>query len=387
MISHTVWIAAMLATVGALASLGYYALCLWSALKFLRVRRTGEGLRINSEFPPISILKPLKGTDPEMYASLRSHCVQDYPEYEIIFGVSNANDPALPFVERLKAEFPQCAIRTVLCSEKLGANIKVSNLMQMFPYARHDRLLVNDSDIRVERDYLRRIVSPLADPQIGMVTCLYRGIAASSLGSRLEALGISTDFTGGVLAARQLEDGIHFGLGSTLAFRRTDLESIGGFAALADYLGDDYEIGRRISALGLKVELSDVVVETFLPPYGRREFLQHQLRWARNIRDSRRAGYFGLGLTFGIPWALLALVFSRGASWAWALLAAVIAMRVSMALTVGWTVLRDRQVFRSLWLLPLRDLVAIAIWFAGFLGHKIRWRGETFELRDGKLRP
>jgi ceramide glucosyltransferase len=300
-------------------------------------------------------------------------------------GVSDENDPAIQFVERLKTEFPHHAIRLMLCGKSLGANPKVSNLAQMLTLARYEHLLVNDSDIRVEPDYLQRVLAPLANPKTGMVTCLYRGVAAATLGSRLESLGIGTDFAAGVLAARLLENGIRFGLGSTLAFRRRDLETIGGFEGLADYLGDDYEIGRRIAALGLKVELSDVVVETFLPPYRLSEFLRHQLRWARNIRDSRRAGYFGLGLTFGIPWALPAAIFSRGASWAWALLAVVVAMRAATALVVGWAVLRDRQVFRFLWMIPLRDCAGLGIWLAGFVGHRIIWRGEEFELRNGKL--
>jgi ceramide glucosyltransferase len=383
---HIFRLVAALAGLGALGSVGYYALCLWSASRFLReADLAGEGGRATEDLPPVSILKPLKGTDREMYESLRSHCLQDYPEYEIIFGVSEENDPALKFVERLKREFPQLAIREVFCAQKLGANTKISNLAQMLPEARYKRVIVNDSDIRVEGDYLRRVMRPFSDPACGMVTCLYRGIAGASLGSRLEALGISTDFAAGVLAARQLENGMRFGLGSTLACRRQDLQAIGGFEGLADYLGDDYEIGRRIAKLGLKVELSQVVVETFLPQYRLGEFFEHQLRWSRNIRDSRRAGYAGLGLTFGIPWALLALVFAGYASWAWGLLAVVIAMRAAVAWTVGWKVLRDRQVFRLLWLLPVRDVVAMGIWIAGFAGNKIMWRGEAFELRNGKL--
>ncbi len=389
MIHRIVAIASTAAGTLALCSLGYYALCLWSAARFLGGRKAaGEGAR-STPFTPsalaVSILKPLKGTDPEMYESFRSHCLQEYQEYEIIFGISDPADPAAELVERLKLEFPHCAIRLLVCAENLGSNTKVSNLAQMLRQAKHENILVNDSDIRVPPDYLRRIMAPLADPQVGLVTCLYRGIASPTLGSRLEALGISTDFAAGVLAARQLEGGIRFGLGSTLAFRRRDLEAIGGFEALADYLADDYEIGRRIAERGLTVELSDVVVETFLPAYTLRQFVDHQLRWGRTVRDSRRLGYFGLVVTFGFPWAVLAVVGSHGAPWSWALLAAVLAVRVAVVLVVGWSVLRDRQVLRfSAWL-PLRDFVALFVWFASLVGRKVVWRGDSFILKRGKL--
>ena len=186
---------------GAASSLAYYAMCLWSASRFLRRWQTDKSVRPAQASLPVSILKPLRGTDPEMYASFRSHCVQDHPEYEIIFGVSDPNDPAIPLVEQLKAEFPQCAISLIVCRENLGANTKVSNLAQMVGEARHEYLIVNYSDIRVEPDYLQRVLAPLADPKVGLVTCLYRGIASSSLGSRLESLGISTDFCAGVLVS------------------------------------------------------------------------------------------------------------------------------------------------------------------------------------------
>jgi ceramide glucosyltransferase len=367
-------------------SAGYYVLCLWSAAVFLRQQKAaGEGARPTQSGLPVSILKPLKGTDPEMYESFRSHCLQDYPEYEIVFGVSDSSDPALQLVERLKLEFPLRSIRSMICGKNLGANTKVSNLAQMLPEAKYELILVNDSDIRVQPDYLRRVAAPLADPQVGLVTCLYRGVAGRTLGSRLESLGISTDFSAGVLAARTLEGGIHFGLGSTLAFRRSDLESIGGFEALLNYLADDYEIGRRIAAQGLKVELSDVVVETYLPAYTVRQFVDHQLRWSRTVRDSRRWGYLGLVLTFGLPWAVLALILSHGVFWAWTLLTAATSLRVAVALVVGWSVLRDRQVSRLLILLPLRDLVALVVWFASLVGHKVVWRGDSFNLKEGKL--
>jgi ceramide glucosyltransferase len=384
MVPQLIKIIEVVAAAGTAASIAYYVLCLWSASRFLRARRAaGEGAR---PAQAVSILKPLRGTDPEMYESFRSHCLQDYPDYEIIFGVSDASDPAIQLVERLKTEFPQRAIRLMVCRENLGANTKVSNLAQMVREARFEYLVVNDSDIRVEPEYLRRVLAPLAGPTIGLVTCLYRGIANSTLGSRLEALGISTDFAAGVLAAQTVEHGIRFGLGSTLAFRRRDLQSIGGFDAIVDYLADDYQLGSRIAALGLKIELSDVVVETFLPRYTLRGFLDHQLRWARTVRDSRFWGYVGLGLTFGLPWAALTLISAKGASWAWALLACTAAMRIAVAVLVGKWVLRDRQVMRSLAWMPLRDLFALAVWIVSFVGHSVVWRGDRFRLENGTLK-
>ena len=385
MLPHIIKLIQIVAVLGTLSSIGYYLMCLLSAAKFLRERKTWIAGRSGETTPPISILKPLKGTDPEMYESLSSHCLQDYPEYEILFGIKDSNDPAAEMVARLKAEFPQRFIRLVVCPENLGANTKVSNLAQMLPGARYEFLIVNDSDIRVEPDYLRRVITPLADPKIGMVTCLYRGVPARTLGSRLESLGISTDFSAGVLVARQVEGGIRFGLGSTLAFRRHDLEAIGGFQSIVDYLADDYEIGRRIAARGLEVKLSETVVETFVPPYSVREFLLHQLRWARSVRDSRPWGYVGLGLTFGLIWGLLALVSAHAAVWTWTLLTATLAMRMTVAIVVGLWVLRDRHVLCLLWLIPFRDLIAALLWIASFTGHTVAWRGVAFRLKDGKL--
>jgi len=368
------------------ASIFYYVLCMWSAATFLREQKTaGNRVYPTPTLPGVSILRPLKGTDPEMYESLRSHCVQDYPEYEILFGVSEADDPALEFVKRLKQEFPQHAIRMMVCEQKLGANIKASNLAQMAREARYGVFVVSDSDIRVPPDYLRRVVKLLSETKVGLVTCLYRGVASGTIGSRLESLGISTDFIPGVLAARAIEGGIRFGLGSTLAFRRRDLQAIGGFESFADYLADDYELGKRIAALGKEVKISDVVVETFLPRYEMSEFLQHQLRWARTVRDARPWGYVGLGLTFGLPWALLAVAATYGARWTWGLLIAVLAMRLGVTFAVGWRVLRDRQAITMLPLLPLRDIVALLVWSVSFVGHTVVWRGDPFQLKQGKL--
>jgi len=385
MLPHTIKLIQIVAVLGTLSSIGYYVMCLLAASKFLRDRRISTTGYSPETTPPVSVLKPLKGTDPEMYESFRSHCLQDYPEYEILFGIKDANDPAAEMVARLKAEFLQRFIRLVVCPENMGANTKVSNLAQMLPGARHEFLIVNDTDIRVEPDYLRRVIAPLADPKVGMVTCLYRGVPARTFGSMLESLGISTDFSAGVLVARQVEGGIRFGLGSTLAFRRHDLEAIGGFQAFVDYLADDYEIGRRIAARGLEVKLSETVVETFVPPYSLREFLLHQLRWARSVRDSRPWGYVGLGLTFGLAWGLLALVSAHAAAWTWTLLTATLAMRMAVAIVVGVLVLRDRHVLRLFWLILVRDLIAALLWIASFTGHTVAWRGVAFRLKDGKL--
>jgi len=374
----------MVAVFGTVSSSIYYLVCLWSAAKFLRERKAG-GEACTPDLPPISILKPLKGTDPEIDESFRSHCLQDYPQYELIFGVSDPDDPAIESVKELQRKFPGRRIQLVVSPKILGANVKVSTLAQMLAEARYDYLIVNDSDIRVQPDYLRRVTAPLADLRVGMVTCLYRGVAGATLGSRLEALGISTDFCASVLAARQLEGGIRFGLGSSLAFRRAELEKIGGFASFVDYLADDYELGRRMAGLGLKVELSDVVVETYLPAYSLGEFFAHQLRWARGVRDARRGGYMGLVFTFGFLWALLALAASRGAFWACIALAVTLFVRLAVALVVGRGVLGDRQIPKAAWLIPLRDLLTVAIWIASLGGHTVTWRGERFRLQDGKL--
>ena len=377
-IRGALWIAVL----GSASSIAYYLLCIWSAYRFLAKRERELNVQAT---PPVSILKPLKGTDPEMYESFRSHCLQNYEQYEILFGVSDPQDPAVALVERLRKEFPERGIKLVVCRDALGLNVKVSNLVQMLRQARYEMVIVNDSDIRVPPDYLRKVVGALLEPEVGLVTCLYKGIAGDSLASRLESLGISTDFSAGVLVAEHLEGGVRFGFGSTLALRRGNLQSIGGFEALVDYLADDYELGARIARNGLRVELADVVVETFLPAYSPASFVDHQLRWARTIRDSRPWGYFGLMTTFGFMWSLLVLFLAKGAAWAWALFAVAMAMRLVSAIVVGRHALQDKQVVRFLWLLPLRDLIAVLIWLGSFLGHTVRWRGEVFRLKDGKL--
>ena len=375
----------VIAILGCLSSCAYYILCIAGAGSLLGSWRRARGESCAT--PPVSILKPLKGSDPEMYECFRSHCLQDYPEYEIVFGVSDPADPAATSVEQLKQEFPNRRIQLVVCQQILGPNVKVSNLEQMAQDARHEYLIVNDSDIRVGRDYLCQLVAPFCDEAVGMVTCLYRGVPATTLGSQLEALGISTDFIPGVIAARLLEGGLSFGLGSTLAFRRSDLNQTGGFKAIVDYLADDYELGHRIAALGKRVVLADAVVETYLPAYGLGAFLAHQMRWARGVRDSRLGGYIGLASTFGLIWALLNLLLAGAATWSWIVLGIVLLLRIVVAFAVGKSVLKDRQLLKHLWLLPLRDLIAVGVWIVSFWGHTVTWRGDEFELRKGRLTP
>ena len=364
------------------AGSAYFALSIWAAKRY----RQRSHHAVDPQFaPPVSILKSLKGLDPHMYAAFRSHCLLDYPEYEVLFGVSDPRDPALSLVERLWQEFPACHLRVVHCPEALGLNGKVSNLAQMLPQARHEHVIVNDSDILVERDYLWRVLAPFREPKVGMVTTLYRGLAGSTLGSKLEALGLSTDFTGGVLIARMMEGSIRFGLGATIATTKSVLREIGGFEALVDYLGDDYELGARAAAAGHTVELADTIVETALPDYTFGDFWAHQMRWARNIKDRRPAQYFGLIVTFGLAWAILAVIAAPERWWTWVALAITAVLRVTSAIVIGRRVLDDPRVLRDLWLLPLRDFVALAIWLASFAGNKVEWRGLKFRLRDGKL--
>jgi ceramide glucosyltransferase len=375
------------AAIGTVSSLFFYFLSSLGLASFLseRNKKLKQTPAPKNQLPAVSILKPLKGVDPQAWESFCSHCEQDYPQFQLIFGISDPADPVVGLVHKLQAKYPALAIELIVCDRVLGTNIKISNLVQMLPSARHEILLMNDSDIRVPKDYLREVVAPLADASVGLVTCLYRGVASPTLGSRLEALGISTDFIPGVLSARFLEKGLHFGLGSTLAFHRQDLEAAGGFEALLDYLADDYELGRRISSAGKRVELSVAIVSTFLPAYTLHQFFQHQLRWSRTIRDARRWGYSGMIFTFGLPWALLALFAAHGAAWAWVLLAMTFVARLATGFGAAVVLLNDREFLNNIFLLPLRDLIAPFTWAASFVGNRIHWRGADFNLKDGRL--
>ena len=373
----------------AVAGMGYFLASLAAARSFLRERRAPRA----AFAPGVSILKSLKGLDPGMMDAFRSHCRQNYAgEFELLFGVGSLDDPAAAAVTALKAEFLERAIRLVECPERLGTNGKVSTLAQLARHARYDILLINDSDITVGPHYLERVVccfAPAAQDAelaaVGLVTALYRGRAHGTIASRFEALGIATDFMPGVLLSKLLEGGLHYGLGSTLAVRREALEKSGGLLALVDRLADDYELGARVANAGYRVALSAEVVETNVPAYAWRGFIDHQLRWLRTVRDARPAGYVGLIFTHGLSWALLNVLASGLSPVSLWLLGLSFFLRLAQAMTVGAAVLGDHDVLPNLWLLPIRDVVAMGLWVAGFAGDTIVWRGERFALKNGKL--
>jgi ceramide glucosyltransferase len=373
-----------------LSGIAYGVIVLWGARDFQhavrRTARTQPAGPLAGAALPVSILKPVKGVDLRMYAGLVSHCLQQYSgEFELLFGVSSLQDPAVAEIARLRVEYPHVSIRLIECTERLGTSGKVSNLVQMLRAARFEHVIVNDSDIRVSPQYLSHVLAAFASPEVGLVTAPYIGSAERTLWSRLEALGISTDFMAGVLAARKLEGGIRFGLGSTLATTKTALAAIGGFESLVDQLADDYELGARISAAGYRVELVHEVVETTVPAYTWRGFCEHQLRWNRSTRDSRRAGYLGVVVTYVLPWAIATVIASAGSLWSLSLLSAALLVRVSVALTVGVGILRDGQVLRDILLLPLRDTLALFLWFWSYTSDVVVWRGERFRLLHGRL--
>jgi ceramide glucosyltransferase len=348
----------------------YNLLAILGALRFRRTKRRTHFT------PPVSILKPVRGRDARFYEAIRSHAVQRYPEFELIFGTANPADAALTDIDRLRVEFPQVPIR-VIHTDNDAPNGKVGSLEILARAARHEVLLINDSDISVEPDYLERVAGMLADPQIGLVTCLYRG-RGSSIASKAEALGIATEFAPSVLVARLLSAG-GFALGSTMALRASDLKAIGGFAAIREYLADDYQLGARISGLGKRVALSDSVVETNLGAGSWKDVWKHQVRWSRTIRVSRPAGYFGYLVTQATFWSIAAGACGYRqiavGGLVTRLCAAVAAMRAL-----------DNMRPAGVLLVPLRDLFGLAVWAAGVVGREVEWRGIRFKLlKDGRI--
>jgi ceramide glucosyltransferase len=343
-------------------------------------RRTSNGVGEPRPCVPVSILKPIHGRDAHLYSALRSHAEQDYPEFEILFGVTNPNDPAIPDICRLQREYPRIPISLHIVDTE-APNAKVGVLAELARHARHPILLVNDSDILVEPGYLREITAMLGDSETGMVTCLYRA-SADSWPSRAEALGIATEFAPSVLVARLL--GVaEFALGSTMALRAETLREIGGFETIAGYLADDYQLGRHVAWRGYRIRFASSVVETSLGAESWAQVWRHQVRWSRTIRVSRPSGYYGYAVTHATLWALVAL-----AAGAWQIALAVFALRLIAGVGIGVGILKDSNTIRNLWLIPFRDLFGFAVWLAGLSGNTVIWRNQRLRLlRDGKIHP
>ena len=363
----------------------YYLLCIYGALHFFLEKPRYESA--SGDFaPPASILKPVRGLDREAYENFSSFCQLDYPEYEILFAVSDAEDPAIPVIQKLIRDFPQRSIRLLIGAENLGASSKVCKLVRLVREARHPLLVISDSDVRVSPDYLRAVAAPLRDPQVGAVTMFFRGMADRHLGSEIESVSNSSEFCAGVLVARLLE-GVKFTLGATMATTRERLAEIGGFEALVDYHFDDFELGNRIAARGYRIELIPYTVWMVYPAQTLPDYLQHELRWEIGLRHSRPGGHAGLLFTHGMAWSLAAAAVAPSTAVGVAYLATYLVLRLLMAWVVGVWGLKDPVLRRRLWLVPLRDALAFLIWLASFGSNRIRWRGLEFTIRKGRLVP
>ncbi len=361
----------------ALGPLFYYLVGIYSAWRFFRVAHQhssrpplGGGAEA---VPPISILKPIRGLDPGAYENFASFCRQDYPEFEILFAVSDAGDPAAPVIQKLIADFPERPIRLIVALERLGANTKVSNLCRLVQEARHELLVITDSDVRVERGYLRGIAETFRDPSVGGATALYRGRDNFEFVAAMDCVGSSAAFCGAALVARELE-GLKFMMGSTMATTKARLSEIGGFEAIVDLHSDDYELGRRIAALGRRIELLPEPVWMAFPSETLGNYLRHELRWAIGIRNIRPGGHLGMLFTHGLPWAIAAAYAAPSTAIGAAYVGAYFVLRFAMAWAVGVWGLRDPVLRRRIWLLPLRDLLSFFVWLASFGVNQIEWR-------------
>jgi ceramide glucosyltransferase len=366
----------------AIGPFGYYILAITSALRFFRNRPPVS----NNFAPPVSVLKPIRGLDREAYENYSSFCVQDYPEFEILFCVPDENDPVIPILERVMRDHPKCPARLLIGAEQLGTSNKVNKMVRMVREAKYDILVISDSDIRVGPGYLRAVAAPFRDPNVGAVTCLYRGLTDGSFVSELEALGNTSEFDAGVLSAWAL-GGVDFTLGATMACTRRHLAEIGGFEAMVDHFTDDYELGHRIHALGHRVELTTYPVFTVFPKQTLGECFAHQVRWNLTMRHAQPWGHFGLIFTHGLPWALLAAAIAPSAWISIAYLAGYVVLRGTMAWTVGVWGVGDPLLRRKMWMVPIRDAFAFVVWLTSFFKRRVIWRGSYYYIRENRLVP
>lgn len=367
----------------ALGPLAYYLVAAIAAVRFFKRERAKQ---LPDFTPPVSVLKPVYGVDFATYENFASFCRQDYPAYEILFCVNELSDPAVAIIQKLIADFPERSIRILSGAAQIGSNRKINNLVLLAREAQHEILVQSDADVRVRPNYLRELVAPFRDPSVGVVSCLYRGIAQNNLWAQLEAVGAASDFTAGALVAAWTE-GVTFALGASVSTTKSWLAKIGGYESLANLLADDYEIGNRVYKAGAKVLLSREPVWTMYPAQTARSFWEHQVRWARTIRLVRPASFLGLLFTHGLPLALLAAAVAPAAWIGAAYLLAYLVLRLGMAWLVGVWGLQDAVLRRKLWLVPLRDLLHFAVWLAAFTSHRIQWGGLEFELRHGQMIP
>src|SRR5712664_2556225 len=365
----------------ALAPLVYYVLATLAALRFFGRARTRQ---LPNYTPPVSVLKTVRGVDFGSYKNFESFCRQEYPDYEILFAVSDEGDPAVPVIRRIIAEFPERELRLLVGAEHLGANRKVNNLARLAREAQNEVLVLTDGDVRVGPRYLREVVGPLADRKTGAVTSFYRGIAEINLGAEIEAVGASSDFFAGVLMAGWTE-GISFALGASIATTKEWLGKMGGFEAIANTLADDYELGHRIAKAGGKIVLARETVWTMYPAQTVHSFWDHQVRWARTVRLCRPLSYVGLLFTQGLPWALLAAAVAPVKWIAGVYLLAYLILRLAMAWTVGVWGVGDEVLRRKIWLVPVRDAIHFVIWLASFGSNHIRWGNAEYVIRQGRM--
>lgn len=364
-----------------ISSVWFYCYAIYAAITFF-----AEPQPIDLEFhPPVSILKPICGLDSDTYQNLASFCQQNYPKYQIIFAVRNSQDPCIEVVEKIIHNFSDLDIVLIVSDRIIGTNLKVSNLANAAAKAKYDILLLADSDIRVGTDYLQRVIQPLQDKSVGVVTCMYRSLTQGWI-STLEAIGTTTEFHAGVLVSNIQENGIKYAFGSTIAIPKKVLEAIGGFEAIADYLADDFQLGYLPVQAGYKVVLSDYVVEHVQTSNNLVDTIKRQIRWARCKRVSRPWGYLGLIFTYGVVSSLLLLIATGGSILGWLGLCICWVTRLIMAWVVGNISLKDPIIKKFLWLVPWWDLLSFAIWCFGFIGNTIEWRGQQMKLtKDGKL--
>jgi ceramide glucosyltransferase len=376
-----------LAVFGIVTSTVYSLMVAASVVQFRR-RAGGGGAR--TFVPPVSVLKPLHGAEPDLEENLTSFFEQDYPEFEILFSARHASDAGLKTARRVAARFPEVNARMLVCGDPPWPNPRTYSLETMRREARYPILVASDSDVRVGPGYLASVVEPLSDPKVGMVTCLYRGVARRGLWAQLEAMGMSVEMTSGVLVADMLE-GMKFALGPSMTIRQSTIENIGGLKKVAEYYADDFVLGNWTAKAGERVELATYVVEHHVLNASFRGTIAHQQDWATSTRFSRPLGHLGEVLTYAVPYGLLGLA-AMGASghfaWGVLLLAITLMNRVLLSALVAGFVVDDKVALLKAWLYPLRDLMGFCFWIGSYIGSsRLRYRGDPYELLPhGRLR-